>query len=185
MMPLCVIQSRMGSRRLPGKVLLPIKGVPLIEIAHAKACEAFGSENVVHTIPDGSENVPLHAFLEWGLGANVEVWTGDENDLLGRFLETAEIYRWHPDSVIYRYTPDDHRKDVESMRRVAKGETGIPVELGGEAFTLAQLRIAHSTIADPFQREHITYALFDRHPVLPPAGLWSIDSYPDWEAANA
>jgi spore coat polysaccharide biosynthesis protein SpsF (cytidylyltransferase family) len=184
-MTLCVIQARYGSTRLPGKVLLPIKGVPLISIAYNKAVDAFGEDNVVIAYPSTVENLPLAMYLAknamHSFGSKIP-----ENDVLGRFHECATFYRFGDESVIFRLTPDDWRKSVEMMKRVASGEKGIPIEQGGEAFTLGELKHAHQTIHSEFKREHITLC-FPNPVVLPPEdGLpWSIDTMADLEAANA
>jgi spore coat polysaccharide biosynthesis protein SpsF (cytidylyltransferase family) len=180
---LCVVQARMGSKRLPGKMLMKVGGVPLIEIAWKKACEAFDKMDVVVAYPV-CDDYPLDDYCYDNNLLNF-VYAGDENDVLGRFYECATYYDLDPTDIIFRYTPDDYRKDVDAMRRVAKGEKGIPVEIGGEAFTFAQLKEWHETVTDPFLREHIGH-LITPDPVLPPQdGLpWSIDTQEDLDRAN-
>jgi glutamate-1-semialdehyde 2,1-aminomutase len=148
---ICVIQARYGSKRLPGKVLMPIKGVPLIRIAYEKAVEAFGADNVVVAYPATVENLPLSIFLasHW---MHSFASTLPEDDVLGRIVECARFHSPNPDTVVFRYTPDDHRKEVAAMKRVAQGERGIPVEIGGEAFTLAELEHANKTVTSEFKR---------------------------------
>ncbi len=113
---------------------------------------------------------------------------GDENDVLGRFFETAVSFRWHPDSVIFRFTPDDVQKRVDMMLQVADGARH-PVELGGEAFTLSMLREAQTRFAgiydSPFHREHITHAIFQCPAPPAPPGTISVDTEADLIAANA
>lgn len=193
--PLCIIQARYNSHRLPGKMLLTLGGETLIARAWRIACEAFGQRNVVVAIPANDVDGPLgHALLAEIVGPTVFPWHGDESDVLGRFHACAHTYRWHPDSVIVRYTPDDPLKDVDSLRRVAAGER-LPVEQGGEAFTLAMLDAAHERLRlrdglpagwPMGAREHITHALFPDSPPPPaPLGCWTIDTREDYEAAEA
>jgi spore coat polysaccharide biosynthesis protein SpsF (cytidylyltransferase family) len=181
--PLAIVQARMGSKRLPGKVLLPIHGVPLIEHVWRRTVKAFGKQHTVVAHPDTPENAPLVEVLE-SLGAQRFAWDGPENDVLSRFYYCAHRYRWHPDSVIVRVTADDWRKNPAMMKRVANGER-LPVELGAEAFTLAMLDEAQGTVG--FQadyREHITHALFPTAPPKPPPGIWTIDTAEDLAAAQ-
>jgi spore coat polysaccharide biosynthesis protein SpsF len=189
--PLAIIQARMGSKRLPGKVLLPIAGRTLIHRVWATTVEAFGYDHTVVAYPDTPENEPLRTELA-RICAIRFAWNGPENDVLGRFHACAHTYRWHPDSVIVRVTADDPFKDVLSMRRVAAGER-LPVELGGEAFTLAMLDAAiDATDAERYgcfpgdmysrKREHITYIMFPTPPPPPPPGVWSIDTSEDYAA---
>jgi spore coat polysaccharide biosynthesis protein SpsF (cytidylyltransferase family) len=182
--PLVIIQARHASTRLPGKMLLKIGSESLIERAWLKAVEAFGADDCVVAIPKGDEDGPLGVELD-RIGANVFTWDGGESDVLGRFHACAHTYRWKPDSVIFRYTGDDPFKSAEHMWRVVNGER-LPVELGGEAFTLAQLERSHLFyLDDEAAREHITHALFPF--ALPPIGIpgYTVDTQTDLDAARA
>jgi len=182
--PLAIIQARVGSKRLPGKVLLPIGGAPLIEHVWRRTVKAFGKRHTVVAHPDTPENAPLAEYLE-SLGAQRFPWDGPEDDVLSRFYYCAHRYRWHPDSVILRVTADDWRKSPPMMRRVANGER-MAVELGAEAFTLAMLDEAQRTPDLPAaHREHITLALFPTLPPKPPPGVWTIDTADDLAAAQS
>ncbi len=186
--PLCILQMRHGSTRLPGKMLLPIAGETLAARGWRVASEAFGPDHCVVTAPAGDREGPLGEELE-RIQARVMYFDGDETDLLARFYVTAHTYRWHPASVIVRYTPDDPWKSVDALRRVACGER-LPVEIGGEAFALAQLDAAFHGVADPSRREHLTFAFFDV-PAPEPAALshfqfgtsvLTIDTQADYDA---
>lgn len=178
---LAIIQARLGSKRFPNKVLALIDGEPLIRRVWRRTVDAFGAEDTVVAIPGNEENVPLFQLLH-ALGANVYAWDGPESDVLARFWNCAHRYRWHDDSVIVRVTADDPFKDPLAMRKVAAGYR-LPVEIGGEAFTLKRLNDAHERVplGSP-QREHITHALFPTAPPPPPPGVWSIDTPEDYEA---
>jgi len=172
----------MGSKRLEGKMLLPLNGKPLIFWAWRRSVEAFGPDNVVVAIPDTPENAPLAAYCE-RIGANFTLWDGPEDDVLARFYWVANSMRWHHDSVIVRVTPDDPFKVPDLMRRVAAGERH-PVELSCEAFTLGYLNMAHEHVTDPADREHLTNILGVVPPPKAPPGIWSIDTMEDLEAAR-
>lgn len=173
--PLAIIQARIGSTRLPRKLLLPIDGEPLLRRVYRLTVEAFGAEHTIIALPATAENDELAALIP---GAQVFRWDGPENDVLGRFHACAHRYRWHPDSVLVRVTPDDPLKDPAAMRRVAAGER-LPVEIGGEAFTLAMLDRAEVSSGE---REHLTYTLFPTLPPPPPPGVWTIDTQADYDA---
>jgi hypothetical protein len=192
--PLVIIQARLASTRLPNKMLCELGGQTLIERAWTRACEAFGEDDCVVAIPKGDEDGPLGAELD-RIGANVFAWDGDERDVLGRFHACAHTYRWKPDATIVRYTPDDPLKSAEHLWRVVNGER-LPVELGGEAFTLAMLDAAHELEEMGWlsfsglpqgnaRREHITRALFPF--ALPPIGIpgYTVDTQADLDAARA
>lgn len=192
--PLAIVQARLGSARLPGKVLLPLGGKSLIQHVWERAAEAFYAQHVVVACPADELNKPLRTAVE-NFGGQVFAWDGPENDVLGRFHACAHTYRWHPDSVIVRVTPDDWNKQPAMMKRVAAGER-LPVELGAEAFTLAQLDAAmEKWVVEGFAfgrpiynpaREHITHALFSHPaPAAPDSQVpWSIDSREDYDAVR-
>jgi spore coat polysaccharide biosynthesis protein SpsF (cytidylyltransferase family) len=182
--PLVIIQARLASTRLPNKMLCDLGGQTLIERAWGIACEAFGADDCVVAIPKGDEDGPLGAELD-RIGANVFAWEGDERDVLGRFDACAWTYRWKRDSVIVRYTPDDPFKSAEHLWRVVSGER-LPVELGGEAFTLGMLDAAHRRTPKGYvSREHLTWVLFPF--ALPPIGIpgYTVDTQADLDAARA
>ena len=177
--PLCILQARYHSTRLPGKMLLTLGDETLIARGWRIACEAFDRAHCVVAIPATDEPGPLGDELR-RLGATIFAWDGPEDDVLSRFYHCAHRYRWHPDSIIVRYTPDDPFKDMPSLRRVAAGWR-LPVEQGGEAFTLAMLDAAYH---DSKGREHLTYALFPTASPHPPPGIWTIDTAEDLAAAR-
>lgn len=200
--PLCIIQARLESSRLKHKMLCTLGGETLIARGWRLACEAFGRENVIVAIPASDAPGPLYDELQ-NIGA-VIFYHGmlDERDVLGRFWRCAHKYRWHPSSVIHRWTPDDWQKSPEVCRLVAAGWR-YPVEIGGEAFTLAMLDEAQSreapirpmlVIGSPTpightynpNREHITHALFPTGAVamLDTNEVWTIDTEADLLAAR-
>ena len=82
-----LVQARMGSTRLPGKVLKPIAGQPLLwHVVHRlKACRLL-EEIAVAT----SSNPADDAIVEWCNAQGVTVLRGPEDDLLARYARAAE-----------------------------------------------------------------------------------------------
>jgi spore coat polysaccharide biosynthesis protein SpsF len=82
-----VIQARMGSARLPGKVLKPIAGKPLLwHIVHRlKACHLLEEIAVVTSVNPADEPI-----VEWCNAQGVTVICGPENDVLARYARAAE-----------------------------------------------------------------------------------------------
>lgn len=181
--PLCILQMRLASTRLPNKMLLKLGGETLAARGWRVASGIFGPEHCVVATPQNAGNLPLWAELK-GVGARVFLWDGPENDLLGRFYDCAHTYRWKPESVIVRWTPDDPFKDAASCKRVIAGER-LPVEQGAEAFTLAQLDAAYRRSAGTVREcEHLTDALFPVLPPKSPEGIWTVDTPADYELAK-
>ncbi|HVW72424.1 MAG TPA: NTP transferase domain-containing protein [Rhizomicrobium sp.] len=82
-----VIQARMGSTRLPGKVLKPIAGKPLLwHIVHRlKACRLLEDIAVATSVNPADE-----AIVEWCDREGVIVVRGPEDDVLARYARAAE-----------------------------------------------------------------------------------------------
>ncbi len=180
---LCIIQARYASTRLPAKMLLKLGDETLIQRAWRLAGEAFGAENCVIAIPKAQPAV----FTDHlgAIGATVFVGWSAESDVLNRFFQCAHTYRWRPETVVHRWTPDDPFKSPETCRRVVAGER-LPVEIGGEAFTLATLGDACRRVTQGYTVEHLTDWLFTYAPPPAPSDdVWTVDTQADYERAVA
>jgi len=85
---IAIIQARMSSTRLPGKVLLPLAGKPVIHhiVDRAKSCENIGKV-VVATSVENSDN-PL---VEYCKKNNIEYYRGNLNNVLSRFIAILNL----------------------------------------------------------------------------------------------
>jgi len=97
---LLITQARVGSTRLPGKVLLKINDDELLKI-HAKRLQQCKLIDVitVATTTNESNDVIVSLCNEWGLKTS----RGSEDDVLDRFYQAAKIY--NPEWVV-RVTSD-------------------------------------------------------------------------------
>lgn len=93
-----ILQARMNSTRLPGKVMLPLAGKPMLQNIIERVHRAKQVPEVILTCPvsDAKQFYPIveacrartaegHATRQVCL----DEWDGDENDLVGRYLEAA------------------------------------------------------------------------------------------------
>ena len=99
-MILAVLQARMASTRMPGKVMAPVLGEPMIwrQIERVRRARSL-SKLVVATSTAASDDA-LAGFL---LGRGCSVYRGDVDDVLGRYAAVAAA--WNPDYVV-RLTAD-------------------------------------------------------------------------------
>lgn len=102
-----IIQARMGSTRLPGKVLADICGKPLLHrvIERVRATSEI-SDVVVATTSDSADDV----LADWCVAHGVPVYRGSVDDVLDRFWQCAQQ---HPADFIVRVTADDPLKDPQ------------------------------------------------------------------------
>jgi spore coat polysaccharide biosynthesis protein SpsF len=159
----CVIQARMGSTRLPGKVMMDLGGEPVISRVIRRCAQIPGVDRLVCAIPDGTENERLAERAQYS-GAHVV--RGSETDVLGRTRKAA--FRWEADIVV-RVTSDCPLIDPEICAQVIalrKREgaayasnvwpRSYPQGLDCEAFTFSALDRANREATEPHDREHVT-----------------------------
>jgi spore coat polysaccharide biosynthesis protein SpsF len=99
-MNLAVIQARMGSSRLPGKVLEPIGPSSAVELAVSRVMKANSVDKVVVATSNKRSDDSLVAFCQ---SKNFRVFRGDEQDVYSRFA--AVIDEFSPENVL-RITAD-------------------------------------------------------------------------------
>ena len=80
-----VIQARMGSQRLPGKILSPLGGRPMLALVATRVAPARVDEWWLATSSDPADDVTE----AWGFELGLRVFRGDPIDVLSRFLAIA------------------------------------------------------------------------------------------------
>ena len=176
-----IVQARMGSTRLPQKVMKTINGVPLIELLLSRLSNSKELSDIVVATPSSIDNLPLHNHIR-NLGFSCE--EGSEDDVLDRFFQVATKYR--ADAVV-RITGDCPLVDpqlVDSLIRHFKqlnvdyvsniSPPTYPDGLDIEVFTYHSLQIAATNATDMFDREHVT-------PYLRQSGLFETASFKNEE----
>jgi len=165
-----VIQARMGSTRLPGKVLRPVAGKPLLwHIIHRlKASRQIADIAVATTVNPLDE-----AIVEFGEAHGVTVIRGPEDDVLARFAKAAEML---DADIIVRVSSDapfldarfiDHLviSMIEQGGDYVLMEDGAPcAHEGVDPLTRRALdKLMLHASDDPAAREHVT-GYFKLHP---------------------
>ncbi|MEZ4332218.1 MAG: NTP transferase domain-containing protein [Myxococcota bacterium] len=82
----CIIQARMRSERLPGKILAPLGGRPLLALLATRIARAKVDERWLATSSDPADDVTE----AWGFELGLRVYRGHPTDVLSRFLAVAE-----------------------------------------------------------------------------------------------
>jgi spore coat polysaccharide biosynthesis protein SpsF len=195
-----VIQARMGSIRLPGKVLRPIAGRPLLAHVLGRLQHLRHAATVVvatTVLPQDD------AIVAWCAKHGVACFRGDELDVLDRYLRCAEAYGF--DQVV-RLTADNPFTDIEELNRLIDFHLAqcfdythafglMPLGVGAEIFTFAALQRSHAEGHAPHHREHVNEYM-QEHPELfasgqlqvPPTKLnpelrLTVDTEEDWQRA--
>ncbi|MFN0181420.1 MAG: cytidylyltransferase domain-containing protein [Gemmatimonadales bacterium] len=195
-----VIQARMGSTRLPGKVLMDIAGAPMLGRVVDRARAARRVTEVRVACSDQGADDPIAA---WCAAAGVAVTRGPEADVLARYRIAATEAAAE---VVVRLTADCPLLDPATIDKViaALGDGGsadyaanvldrsFPRGLDVEAFSIEALlrmdRLGRSAAA----REHVTLGPRLEHPAAfrtrnvraaqDDSDLrWTVDTGPDLE----
>lgn len=159
----CVIQARMTSTRLPGKVMLPLAGRPLLERVAERVARTAGLDSVCIAIPAGQTHRPLADIAQ---AAGWVVVEGPEDDVLRRYRLAADATGA---DYVMRVTSDCPFIDpgvcagvlaMTVSQAAPYGrtaiDTGYPLGLDLEVVSATALREADAEASDPFEREHVT-----------------------------
>lgn len=197
MRSVAIIQARMGSSRLPGKVLMALAHMPVIGWVTRAAAAIPGIDAVMLATGDDPANDPVAA---WGRAAGLEVFRGSESDVLARFAGAARAANA---DVVMRLTADcpflDPAVCGQVLHLVLSGACDYasnvdpatwPDGLDCEVFTASALHEADQLASRVDEREHVTPRLradrvrFRNMPLICPlpglaAERWTLDTAED------
>jgi glutamate-1-semialdehyde 2,1-aminomutase len=158
-----LVQARMGSTRLPNKVMKPIGGIPMIELLLSRLVRSKEIDQIIVATSIDERNMPLVEHVR-KLGFACE--QGSESDVLDRYVQAAKI---HQADVVVRITGDCPLVDCDLVDDVIRQfkidevdyicnnyPPTYPDGLDIEVCTFKALEKAHQETSDPFDREHVT-----------------------------
>ncbi len=166
-----IVQARMGSSRLPGKVLQDICGQPMIERVVGRVLRARAIDQVVVATSTLDGDQPLYDYC---VSRGWSCFRGDEQDVLARYYQAAQrveadiVVRVTGDcpmvdpevidQVVARLIDDDRCDVVSSVWPVRT----FPRGLDTEAMRMSTLAKLHEKSNLAAYREHVTLAAY-RH----------------------
>jgi len=180
-----IVQARMNSERLPGKVLSPILGIPSIIVVLKRLSLCKYIDELVVATSDRKDDDALSAVVS---REGYKVFRGDENDVLMRYYECAMLFGAFS---VLRVTGDCPFVDpalIDSLLAFYISQNSVydymrldvpntfPRGLDGEVFSFQALEKAYNQvrhmIAQPapqdaatlesirMYREHVTYFIY-------------------------
>lgn len=172
-MPVTVIvQARMSSTRLPGKVMADLCGHPLLE----HLIRRINASSRVHSICIATtRNESDDVLVELAERLRIHSYRGSEDDVLSRYLEAARMLQADPvvrvtsDCPLYDFTLLD---EMLAARERAINETGpidcysnclhrtYPRGLDTEIMSMDALKRLEKEATDPRAREHVTWHIY-------------------------
>lgn len=195
-----IVQARMGSTRLPGKVLKMIRGIPMIELMLNRLSQSKRIDQILVATSTNPVNQPLIDHVT-KLGYTCEA--GSESDVLDRYYQAAAK---HQADIVVRVTGDCPLIDADvvdqCIARYLDSDSDYcsnvitptyPDGLDTEVFSFSALEKAATCAMDPVEREHVTpyirnSELFRKtHVTTTPdySGLrWTVDEAADFEVIS-
>jgi spore coat polysaccharide biosynthesis protein SpsF len=193
-----ILQARMSSTRLPGKVMAPLLGAPMIGRQVERLRRARRLDALVVATSDQPDDDPLAAYCE-SLG--LPVYRGSLGDVLDRFHHAALAFG--PARTVVRLTADCPLADWTVIDAVIEAheagrydytnnvtpERTFPHGLDAEAMRADVLAVAWGQAMDPYEREHVTPFIYRRparyrlgsvtSPAPAPHLRWTVDTPED------
>jgi len=166
MKTIVIIQARMGSTRLPGKILMPLGSTDNLTYVTERCKKIQGVSDVIVATSSLSQD---DAVEQWCVTHQLPCYRGSEEDVLNRFIEAAKPYK--PDYVI-RVTADcpfvDYEMASDMVALMVREQVDI-IDLDGQLPRgLAVEVIAYSALQridakghELRHREHVTYYAYE------------------------
>lgn len=198
-----IIQARVGSTRLPGKVLRDVNGMTMLDrvMRSVMRCQ-YVDEVVVATSDSPMDLAVVNHCRDFGY----RVFAGDHLDVLSRFVKAAT--QFEADRVV-RITADCPLIDSQIIDQVVIQLENDPLldyacnffpnrkyprGLDAEAFTLETLKLADKLSREASQREHVTPQIY-QNPALYRIGSvqprqdnshlrWNVETAEDLQLVN-
>lgn len=170
MKTVATIEARMTSSRLPGKVLMPAGGKPLLQILIERLGRVPELDEIVLATTINQTDDPVAAL---GQKLGVTVFRGSEDDVLervcGALRQSAadicvEITGDCPliDPAIVSHALAEYLKTRATHAYISNGhpETGVPPGLNAQVFSAQDLFSLSAEASDPLDREHVSYGFY-------------------------
>ena len=181
---LAIVQARMTSSRLPGKVLMDIDGIPMIARQLQRIREAKHLDDLVVATSEETSDDILAKYVET-MGVNVQ--RGSLDDVLQRFIDVLDSNECQ---TVVRLTADCPLADpdvidgaIEFFQKtnvdyISNGlERTFPRGLDVEVFRPEVLRNVALCDFRPMSREHVTYGIYSRPDLFSTANYFQDPSF--------
>ena len=180
-----VVQARMGSTRLPGKVLLPLNGVPMVQRL-LERLSSLAVPMILATTEQPSDSVMTPIAQQFG----ATLFRGSEEDVLDRFAKAAA---GTPADAIVRITADCPLTDPAMVDRALdlfyqlRGDylsntlhRTYPRGFDIEVVSRTALMTAAREAKEPIDREHVTPYIYGHLERFACAGFVSSEDLHSW-----
>ncbi|MBF8982973.1 glycosyltransferase family protein [Lutibacter sp. B2] len=195
-----IIQARMGSTRLPGKVMLDLCGKYVIDhvIDRVKQSKYIDEIVIASTTSKNDDKI-----IERAKENKIKYFRGSEEDVLSRYYYAALENKL---DVIVRITSDcplidsfvtdeiikfyiDNKYEIVSNEGPHPTEKTYPRGLDTEVFSFKSLKDAYVNAKEKYQREHVTPYIYENYTNIYyykngedySNYRWTLDTHEDWK----
>ncbi len=179
----CTIEARMASTRLPGKVLMPLAGIPALQFQIERIRKSSYVDDIVVAT---TVNKKDDAIVDLCEQINCTYYRGSEMDVLDRVLSAAMKNRA---DIIAGVTGDcpfvDHRYMDKMIRLYYSDQCDyarmydFPGGFGVQVYKIDTLARVDSLTDDPVDRVHVTYYIYTHPEAFKIAG-WHANGLMKW-----
>tara|TARA_B100000787_G_scaffold133032_1_gene101906 strand:- start:40 stop:804 length:765 start_codon:yes stop_codon:yes gene_type:complete len=160
-----IIQARLGSKRLPGKVLKEFKGYNILNVLISRLRKSKNVKNIIIATTKYNKD---NKIIEFCKKNSVNFFRGDEKDVLGRFYKAATKYKVKN---IIRITSDCPFIDINTLDGMVLNfkkkkldyysntypePSTYPDGMDIEIFKYKVLKITNKLAKASSEREHVT-----------------------------
>jgi len=175
---IAIVQARMTSTRLPGKVMKPINtDIPMIKVLLSRLSQSKDVDKIILATSTNTADKPL---VEYVSKLGYSVFLGSENDVLDRYYHAAIQYSA---DIVVRITGDCPLIDPDVVDAVINMYKSIDVDyvsntitptypdgLDVEVFSFSSLKSAWELATTNFDREHVT-------PYIKESGEYKVENF--------
>lgn len=158
-----IIQARLGSSRLPNKVLMPL---PLgsNETIISQIIKKIKEVDIISDVVVATSKLPINDKLEkYVRSLNIDCFRGEEEDVLSRFYYISEKRNF---DYVIRFTGDNPIVDTEYLKQFINNffkkkleysySTNLPLGCNFEMMKSSEIVKAYENTVDVFDKEHVT-----------------------------
>ena len=167
-----IIQARMGSERLPNKVLMDLSGKPVLKHIVDRVKQSKKVDKIIIATTDKPKDNPVVDFC---IREKVDHYRGSEDNVLERYFHAAKEFGI---GTIIRVTGDcplidpqiidkmienyfQVKPDILTNAGLIESERTFPRGLDAEVFSFEKLFEAHQNAEKKYHKEHVTPYLYE------------------------
>jgi len=182
-----VVAARTGSRRLPGKVLLPLRGMPMIVFLLRRLRPARGGVPIFATTDLAADDMLAALVAEEGIA----VFRGANEDVVARYVAAAEHFALDTVVRVTADCPFVSAELVDYCLESARGwetfdlvttKTRFPVGLDAEIYRSQSMATLHrGNQLTQMEREHLTLRYYNHKDAY---DIRYVDPMVPWESSG-